>query len=133
MTEQVEHRPGRKGASGGFDQVTIIAGTARRRRFSLAEKMRIVAESLDPAVSVSAVARRYGINPNQLFYWRKLLREEAQPESAASHPASSEAGRSPADYSDLIEVVAEGVTIRVRSGVDGAALRRVLSALRAVR
>ncbi len=58
MTEQVDHTASRKGASGGFHEVTIIAGTARRRRFSLDEKMRIVAESLDPAMSVSAVAAK---------------------------------------------------------------------------
>jgi len=127
VTEQVDHTPGRGGVLPGFQEVTIIAGTARRRRYSLDEKMRIVAESLDPAVSVSAVARRHGINPNQLFFWRKQLRDAALSEGAVAGPACAE-GR--AEASDVIELVVGGVTVRVRSGVDGAALRRVLTALR---
>ena len=132
MTDQVDHRPGRKSEIAGFHEVAIIAGTARRRRFSLEEKRRVVAESLDPAVSVSAVAARHGINPNQLFAWRKRLREDVLMARAPVAAASAATGGPPPD-SDLIEIVAEGVTIRVRSGVDGAALRRVLAALRAVR
>jgi transposase len=130
VTEEVDHSPGRSEALSGFQEVTIIAGTARRRRYSQDEKMRIVAESLDPAVSVSAVARRHGINPNQLFFWRKQLRETALNEGAAC-PAACAEGL--AEASDLIELVVAGVTVRVRSGVDGAALRRVLAALRAAR
>ncbi len=50
-----------------FHEVAVIAGSARRRRWSSEEKARIVAESLDPVVSVSAVARKHVINPDQLF------------------------------------------------------------------
>ena len=133
MTNQVDHTPSRTGAVTGFHDVTIIAGTARRRRFSMDEKLRIVAESFDPAVSVSAVARRYGINPNQLFYWRKRLHAEVRGESSGSDAACSAAGGAAPDACDLIELALDGVTIRVRSGVNGAALRRVLAALRGVR
>ena len=48
-----------------FHEVTVISGSVGRRSWPVEEKARIVAESLDPAVSVSAVARRYGLNPNQ--------------------------------------------------------------------
>lgn len=41
------------------------------------EKRRIVEETLGVGVSVSAVARRHGINANQVFQWRKLYREGA--------------------------------------------------------
>jgi transposase len=124
--------PGRTREIAGFHEVAIITGTARRRRFSLEEKMHVVAESLDPAVSVSAVAARHGINPNQLFAWRKRLREDVVKARPPMAPASAESD-GPPPAADLIEIVAEGVTIRVRSGVDAAALRRVLTALRAVR
>jgi len=39
----------------------VITGVGRRRRWSL-EKARIVAESLDPATTSSAVARHYGLH-----------------------------------------------------------------------
>lgn len=35
----------------------------------------MVRESLAPGHSVSVVARRHGINPNQLFHWRKLYQD----------------------------------------------------------
>jgi transposase len=43
------------------------------RRFRpLAEKRRIAQEALQPGVSVAEVARRYGLNANLVFVWRRL-------------------------------------------------------------
>src|SRR5690348_16357317 len=57
----------------GFRRIEVINGVGRRRRWTEEEKAWIVAESLDPATSVSAVARRYGLHPSQLFVWRQQL------------------------------------------------------------
>src|SRR3954451_15602797 len=56
-----------------FRRLEVITGGGRRRRWSLEEKARIVAESLDPRTSASAVARRYGLHASQLFTWRQRL------------------------------------------------------------
>src|SRR3954471_4798834 len=56
-----------------FRRLEVITGVGRRRRWSLEEKARIVAESLDPATTSSAVARRYGLHASQLFVWRQRL------------------------------------------------------------
>ncbi|CAG9186976.1 IS3 family transposase ISBcen6 [Cupriavidus pampae] len=32
----------------------------------------MVRESLEPGKTVSMVARQHGVNPNQLFHWKKL-------------------------------------------------------------
>ena len=49
-----------------------MAGRARmRRRWSHEEKRRIVAQTLIPGVSVSQVARRYEVNTNLVFTWRR--------------------------------------------------------------
>lgn len=53
----------------------IILGMRARRRFTAEQKVRIVEESLDPANSSSATARKYGIHPAQLYTWRKLMRD----------------------------------------------------------
>jgi hypothetical protein len=45
----------------------------RRRRWPEALKRQIVAETLEPGSSVSIVARRYDVNANQLFLWRREL------------------------------------------------------------
>jgi transposase len=44
-----------------------------RRNFRLTDKRRIVAEASAPGVSVSAVARRYGIAPRLVFRWKREL------------------------------------------------------------
>ena len=56
-----------------FRRVEVITGVGRRRRWTDEEKAWIVAESLDPATTVSAVARRYGLHASQLFTWRRQL------------------------------------------------------------
>ncbi len=47
----------------------------RRRSWSASEKRRIVAETLEPGTSVSVVARRHDVNANQVFTWRRQMRE----------------------------------------------------------
>lgn len=44
----------------------------QRQRRSIAEKRRIVEETLIPGASVARVARAHGINANQVFGWRRL-------------------------------------------------------------
>jgi transposase len=50
----------------------VLAGPDRRRRWSAEEKLAMVRESFEPGKTVSMVARQHGVNPNQLFHWRKL-------------------------------------------------------------
>ena len=57
--------------------VEVITSVARRRRWSPEEKRAIVQEAESPGMSVSSVARKYGIHPNQLFRWRRLMYEGA--------------------------------------------------------
>jgi transposase len=52
-----------------------IVDTGRRRRFSVDAKRRIVEESFVSGDSVSAVARRHGLLPAQLFAWRRAARD----------------------------------------------------------
>jgi transposase-like protein len=63
--------------TGKIDRVEVITSVQRRRRWSAEEKTRIVQETYAPGMSVSLVARRYGIAPNQLFSWRRLYAEGA--------------------------------------------------------
>jgi len=57
--------------------IEVITSVQRRRRWAPEEKRAILEEAEQPGNSLSAVARKYGINPNQLFHWRKLMREGA--------------------------------------------------------
>ena len=49
-----------------------VITTGARRRWTLEEKRRIVAESYRAPRIVSATARRHGLTPTQLFTWRRL-------------------------------------------------------------
>jgi transposase len=66
----------RDGESGVSEvrRIELITGTGRRRRWSSEDKAGIVVESLADGVSVSEVARRYGLSPQQLFAWRREAR-----------------------------------------------------------
>ena len=61
--------------SDDYQRIEIITGTERRRRWTAAEKLRIVEETLTSGDSVSAVARRHGVAPNLLYRWRRLMTE----------------------------------------------------------
>jgi transposase len=52
------------------DKDALVA--SQRQRRSIAEKRRIVEETLAPSASVARVARAHGVNANQVFGWRRL-------------------------------------------------------------
>lgn len=130
-------------AKEGYRRIEVLTGPGRRRRWSAEEKARIVAETLEPGASVSEVARRWQVCPQQVFGWRRqvrldlpaspvepvagllppfvpLLAEAAAPEKVAvSAPPSS-----------VIEIRLAGAAVRVVSGVDGELLTAVLRAVR---
>ena len=60
--------------------------SVRRRRWTAAEKARIVEEAEAPGMSVSAVARLYGIAPSVLFRWRKLMEDGGLSAISANEP-----------------------------------------------
>ena len=63
--------------------IEILSGPERRRRWSVSEKLEIVQETYEPGVTVSLIARRHGLRPNQLFAWRKLAAQGAFTATAA--------------------------------------------------
>jgi transposase len=59
-------------------QVEVITSEQRRRRWSRAEKERIVAAAIEPGAVASEVARAEGIHTSQLFRWRQELCDRAR-------------------------------------------------------
>ena len=68
--------------------IEVITSVQRRRRWSPAEKERIVAAAIEPGAVASEVARAAGIHTSQLFRWRQQLCERTQV------PTHSEIGNS---------------------------------------
>ncbi len=58
-----------------MSEIEIITDGGRRRRWSGADKLRMVEETQYSGESISAVARRNGVAPNLLYRWRKLMLE----------------------------------------------------------
>ena len=70
-------------------------GKRSRRSWSNEHKRRIVEEAIAPGASVANIARRYGVNANLLFNWRKAARAASSAATAAvsasAEPAAAEA------------------------------------------
>ena len=64
-------------------------GERRRRTWSAGQRQRIIAESFAPGASVAEVARRYGLNANMLFTWRRR-EQQASGASAVGCPSSDD-------------------------------------------
>jgi transposase len=118
-----------------FRRVEVITGVGRRRRWSLEEKARVVAESLDPATTASAVARRYGLHVSRLFTWRQQLQRSASSAETIGGPAFvpvlvAEDRSAPTELAGRMEIALGPAVVRVGADVDAAALRRVLEVVR---
>ena len=122
-------------------ETTAIERVRRRRRWSAATKRRIVAESYEPGTSVAQLARRYQVNDNQIFNWRRefkatglalAARVEPGPISFALIDVAADTGTaSVVDPAGRMEIeLPSGARVRVGDDVSEPALVRVLSALK---
>jgi transposase len=55
--------------------VTVLSGPERRRRWTTAEKLRLVEETLAPGAKIADVARRHDVHPNLLHSWRRQAQQ----------------------------------------------------------
>jgi transposase len=123
----------------------VLTGPERRRRRSLEEKLRILAQSVTPGSSASLVCRLHGISSGQLYTWRRQFRtgeltgfapvrlappvEELPVAAAPVDPMPTLPEPDPAADGTIEVELPSGVKLRLSGAVDEAALRRVLSAL----
>ena len=118
---------------------TSEPGRRRHRSWPEALKREIVAASYAPGSSVSIVAQHYDVNANQVFSWRKLYQDDPRAPAVSSVPelipvmVTAEpqvVATQPSTVAEMIEIDLAGkYRIRVSSGVDARALRRVLDVL----
>src|SRR3546814_15432572 len=62
---------------GRAERLDVIETAGGKRRWTPEARARIIAESLEPGANVSAVARRHGLFPQQLYTWRRGWRGRA--------------------------------------------------------
>jgi len=126
-----------------------IITVERRRRWSLEEKLRIVAEAEQPGSGITELARRYGISRGLLWNWRSqvrrgVLRPEPPPVflpvrtisdpvtgNDAKHviPAAK-AGAEQMSGSKIEITLPDGTSVKVGHDVGLTMLRRVMTVLR---
>src|SRR4051794_29251943 len=129
--------------------VEVVTRGERRRSWSDEQKCLIVAEATQPGALVTEVARRWGIGTGLIYTWRRQMRAgelgampvpafaelTVTPPLAMAEPAAAPpevpAEASVHDHGRIEVALPCGATVRVGRDVDEAALRRVLSAVRA--
>jgi transposase len=126
--------------------VTVLSGPERRRRWTAAEKLSLIEETLAPGASVAEVARRHDVHPNLLHAWRKQARTgalagavEAKAKSGqragfaavciAREPPILPAPVAPAGGGVIEMEFANGSRLRVSGAVDPAMLGAALAVL----
>ena len=124
--------------------IEVITSVQRRRRWSRAEKERIVAAAIEPGAVASEVARAAGIHTSQLFRWRQELCRSALsgPENAVGFsavtiaPGPSEPTGSgmpalpPLAASSVVEIeFASGARMRIAGAVDPSVASAMIAAL----
>lgn len=130
-------------------RIEVITGPGGRRRFSDDEKAQIIEEALVPGAVVSAVARRNGLTPQQLFTWLRQARKRTdavRDEQPAFVPAVLETAvsarperrsryraREPVVGTGMIEIEADGLTVRIARGADVRVVAAVMAALKTSR
>ena len=113
----------------------------KRRRYSIAEKRRMVEESFQPGASVARVARAHGVNANQVFGWRRLYQRgrlggntraaqavELLPVTVSDSPAVP-APTPPSVPPGTIQLQLPRGRLRIEGAVDAECLRVVLGCL----
>jgi transposase len=111
--------------------IEVITSVERRRRWSAAEKERLVAASLEAGASVSAVARQAGMHPSQLYGWRRQLLRRPQPATSfAAVRIVAEPAPAGLPALGLIEVeFANGSRMRITGAIDPATLTTTIATL----
>jgi transposase len=130
-----------------MDTEVFVSGAAvknqrSRRRRTIAEKRKIVEETLLPGASVARVARAHEANANQVFHWRRLYQRGRLGEQRAGATSllavritkpqatpEAEVGETRAMRLGRIEVESSRGLVRLEGPVDTAALRVVLERL----
>jgi transposase len=132
----------------------IISGVERRRRWSTADKLRIVAEADESGATVAGVARRHEISRSILWAWRKQARagllatpdlrgflpvvvdavsavaEPIAASSVASAPPLQADATPPPDHRAITITLANGTRLEISAALSLPALSCIIGALR---
>jgi transposase len=105
----------------------------KRRTWSDEERELIVRASLKKGATVNAVAQLYGVQPWQIYDWRKRARQVAQPSKTAAlvpvHVKEPDQVKTDAKQSCSVMIEAQGARITITGLIDAIVVRTVLECL----
>ncbi len=121
------------------ERVEVITRAERRRRWSVADKLRLVAATRAPGMTVASVARQHEVSESLCYGWRRRLAGHGLGDA----PAGLEAGFVPVVVTgerrstaavELVEIeLPNGCRLRVSEQIGTAPLRRMLMLLGGLR
>lgn len=128
----------------------VFTGAGRRRIWTDEGKAEILAESYSGNDSISAVARRHGLSPSQLFTWRRELRKalaaaaspsfvpavvDATPPQSQDQPPAQKRRRTRHTRTSgtVVELEIDGVEVKIAQGADARVIAAVIDALKTAR
>lgn len=141
--------------SKGAQRFEVFTGAGKRRDWPPEVKASIVAECYSGREGVSAVARRHGLDPSQVYAWRRDFRDRLEAEGvhipstgsqgAAFVPAVIEPGARPdpapvhrarkrrRSKASAVELEIDGVAVKIGRGADAGVIAAVIEALKRAR
>jgi transposase len=128
-----------------YERVEVVTSAERRRRWSVQDKLRLVAESYKADGGVTEVAGRADLHPSLLQRWRRqardgtLVADRFSPGSfvpitvgdiaGASGPLTAPVASGP-PLRGLVEIdLPNGCRVRVEQDIPAVALRRIVGVL----
>lgn len=147
--------PGDDPVSRGAQRFEVFTGAGKRRDWPPDVKASIVAECYTGGEGVSAVARRHGLDPSQVYAWRRDLRKALEAEGASpplmEQPAAAfvpaviepNAAPDPAPArrarrrrratAAAVELEIDGVAVKIGRNADAGLIAAVIEAIKATR
>lgn len=128
-----------------MDRIEVITSVERRRRWSAAEKVRLVAAMSEPGAVVTEIARRFGVETSLLYRWRRQFASERRASAFVPLQIEAEASETslPADFvcspepppaappASIAISFGEQVRVTVEGAPDATTLANVIAALTA--
>jgi transposase len=116
------------------NRVEVVTRAERKRRWTDAEKKRIVEEAAAAGTTVMTVAKKHGLGTGQIYTWRL----QAQEGNLGFVPVMADPGNdapqslaSPGTSVPSIEIRTRTMSIRVCSGADLALVESIIRVLKA--
>lgn len=133
MEQTVQHLLASAGSN--ISRLEVLEGPTGRRSWPDEVKAQIVAESFEPGVKVSAVARRHGLTPQHLTSWRRAAREgrlvlPSKDEDVFASILVEETQAARASPGETISIETGGIVVRVPSDISATRLGDIVRTLR---